>query len=304
MQKQLKKLTVVAHPDPEKVLCVFSDASDKYFSGVITQIPKGDLDLPVAEQHHQPLAFSSGAFKGAELRWGTPEKEGYALVQTVLTFDYLLLRNESFRIFTDHRNLVYIYNPLWVDQTLARHTVHKLQRWALKLSVFNYVIEHIVGEDNVWADLLSRWGSSGGGKLVPASNVLGALFQAPFQVADSPPELPSLQDILIEQKKAMKGHKDAAPAAQGPNGLHVFDDGAIWISQNATNLQLRICVAAHCGSAGHRGIKATLAKIEPKVRWDSLKADVDTFMKSCLLCKVSASGDSVPTPMSERLHSD
>jgi RNase H-like domain found in reverse transcriptase/Integrase zinc binding domain len=271
---------------------------------VITQIPKGDLDLPVAEQQHQPLAFSSGAFKGAELRRGTPEKEGYALVQTVLTFDYLMLRNESFRIFTDHRNLVYIYNPLSVDQTLARHIVHKLQRWALKLSVFNYVIEHIVGEGNVWANLLSRWGSSGGGKQMPASNVLGALFQAPFQVADSPPELPSLQDILIEQKKAMKGHKDAAPAAQGPNGLHLFDDGAIWIPQNATNLQLRICVAAHCGCAGHRGTKATLAKIEHKVRWDSLKADVDTFMKSCLLCKVSASGDSVPTPMSETLHSD
>jgi RNase H-like domain found in reverse transcriptase len=65
MQKQLQKLPVVAHPDPEKVLCVFSEASDKYFSGVITQIPNGDLDLPVAEQHHQPLAFSSGAFKGA-----------------------------------------------------------------------------------------------------------------------------------------------------------------------------------------------------------------------------------------------
>jgi hypothetical protein len=166
------------------------------------------------------------------------------------------------------------------------------------------VIEHIVGEDNVWGDVLSRWGSGGGGKRVSATNVLGAFFQAPFQVAASPPELPSLQDILIEQKMAMKRHKDAAPTAQGPNGLLVFDDGAIWIAQNATDLQLRICVAAHCGSAGHRGTKATLAKIEPKVRWDSLNEDVDTFMKSCLLCKVSASGDSVPTPMSETLHSD
>jgi hypothetical protein len=63
MQQHLKKLTAVTHPDPEKVLCVLSDASDKYFSGVITQIPKGDLDLPVADPPHQPLAFSSGAFK-------------------------------------------------------------------------------------------------------------------------------------------------------------------------------------------------------------------------------------------------
>jgi RNase H-like domain found in reverse transcriptase len=126
MQQQLKKLIVVAQPDAEKVLCVFSDASDKYIFGGYNPNTQGDLDLPVAEQHHQPLALSSGALKGAELRWVTPEKEGYALVQTVLTLDYLLLWNESFRILTDHRNL-YIYNPLSVDQTLARHTVHKLQ---------------------------------------------------------------------------------------------------------------------------------------------------------------------------------
>jgi hypothetical protein len=74
-----------------------------------------------------------------------------------VTFDYLLLRADQFHLFTDHRNLVYIFNPLSIDQSLARHTVAKLQRWALKLSVFKYTIEHISGELNLWADILSRW---------------------------------------------------------------------------------------------------------------------------------------------------
>jgi hypothetical protein len=34
-----------------------------------------------------------------------------------------------------------------------------LQRWALELQRFNYEIEHNNGEDNIWADLMTRWGA-------------------------------------------------------------------------------------------------------------------------------------------------
>jgi hypothetical protein len=37
-----------------------------------------------------------------------------------------------------------------------RRTVNKIQRWALKLATYNYRIEHIAGELNVWTDLLTR----------------------------------------------------------------------------------------------------------------------------------------------------
>jgi RNase H-like domain found in reverse transcriptase len=135
---------------------VFADASDEFYGGTITQIEKADLELSVDHQRHEPLAFCSGAFKGAQQRWGTPEKEGFALIQVVVTFDYLLLRADQFHLFTGHRNLVYIFNPLSIDQSLARHTVAKLHRWALKLSVFKYIVEHISGELNLCADIFSR----------------------------------------------------------------------------------------------------------------------------------------------------
>lgn len=44
---------------------------------------------------------------------------------------------------------------------MARHQADKLQRWALSLLSFQYVIEHVPGEANVWGDLLSRWGAGG-----------------------------------------------------------------------------------------------------------------------------------------------
>jgi hypothetical protein len=110
------------------------------------------------EQDHQTLAFLSGKFKGAKLRWTVPEKEGFAIVDTVTKVEYLLLSHVEFSIMSYHLNLTYIYNPLSAYPTLARHVVHKLQRWALKMSVFSYHMEHVMGELNYWTDLMTRWG--------------------------------------------------------------------------------------------------------------------------------------------------
>jgi RNase H-like domain found in reverse transcriptase len=131
-------------PDPDKRIYVLKDASDRFYAGLVTQIDEEQLDLPMEEQDHQPLAFLSGEFKGAQLRWIVPEKEGFAIVDTVSKVDYLLLSHDEFSILSDHLNLTYIYNPLSEDPTLARHVVHKLQRWALKMSVFSYRMEHVL----------------------------------------------------------------------------------------------------------------------------------------------------------------
>jgi hypothetical protein len=83
-----------------------------------------------------------------------------------------------------------------------------LQRWALKLSGFNYVIEHINGTANVWADILSRWDAGYQPDQVAATHLLGALFQAPYQLAASERKLPNVQDILQAQKTALKKKSD------------------------------------------------------------------------------------------------
>jgi RNase H-like domain found in reverse transcriptase len=122
----------------------------------VTQIHEMQLDLPMEEQDHQLLAFVSGEFKGAQLRWTVPEKEGFANVDTVTKLDYLLLGRDEFSILSDHLNITYIYNPLSADLILARHAVHKLQRWALKMSMFSYRMEHVMGELDYWTDPMKR----------------------------------------------------------------------------------------------------------------------------------------------------
>lgn len=49
-------------------------------------------------------------------------------------------------------------SPIRFNANVARHIVHKVQRWALRLSEFDFTIEHIPGEHNVWADILTRAG--------------------------------------------------------------------------------------------------------------------------------------------------
>jgi hypothetical protein len=158
LQAAIMESMTLAFPDPDNRICVLTDVSDRFYAGLVTQIDEEQLYLPMEVQDHQPLAFLSGEFKGAQLRWTVPEKEGFAIVDTMTKVDYLLLRHGEFSILSDHLNLTYIYNTLSADPTFARHVVHKLQRWALKMSVFSYRMKHVIGKLNYWTDLMTRWG--------------------------------------------------------------------------------------------------------------------------------------------------
>ena len=44
--------------------------------------------------------------------------------------------------------------------SVAKPQADRLERWAMFLRSFSYEIFHIIGEDNCWSDMLSRWGAS------------------------------------------------------------------------------------------------------------------------------------------------
>jgi len=144
----LEQSVTLAHPDPEKLLCLFTDASETHWSGVLTQIPASEVNEEIQNQGHEPLSFLSGTFKGSSSRWSTPEKEAFAIVECVTRLDYFLLGANGFHLFTDHKNLVFIFNPMSSNLNLSRHVASKIERWAMKLTAFRYTIVHIPGDDN------------------------------------------------------------------------------------------------------------------------------------------------------------
>jgi RNase H-like domain found in reverse transcriptase len=64
----------LAHPSPSKRLCIYTDASNEFWSEIATQVPPADLDCPRSDQHHEPLAFLSCSFTGSMRRWAIIEK--------------------------------------------------------------------------------------------------------------------------------------------------------------------------------------------------------------------------------------
>ena len=93
-------------------ICVYTDASEKPWSGIVTQTEASQLSLTVEDQVHELLAFIGSAFTGAQLGWSTFEEEAYAIFQTFEKVDYLFLNEQSVHVYTDHRNLLF-YLPRW-----------------------------------------------------------------------------------------------------------------------------------------------------------------------------------------------
>jgi transposase InsO family protein len=150
----------LAYPDERKVLCVFTDASHSHWAGVVSQVDPSERVKGILDQSHQPLAFVSGSFSGASLRWPTIEKEAFAILETCIRVEHILKRPSGFQLYTDHNNLRYLYS---LDPTVfdgRRSAAERVERWSIVLRGFHYDIHHIPGADNILADLLTRWGAS------------------------------------------------------------------------------------------------------------------------------------------------
>jgi len=303
LKEALREAVTLAHPDPAKLLCLFTDASDNHWSGVLSQIPKVDKDLPFADQRHEPLSFLAGSFKGSSARWSTPEKEAFAIIDSVRRLDYMLLRPEGFLLYTDHKNLVFIFNPISTNTHLSKHVLNKIERWSILMTGFRYTIVHIPGEENVWADLLTRWAAPIASTALPSGS-LSALFQAPL-APDLDPDFkwPSRSELIQLQNSALEEGSNA-PESRNCNGLFVFNDDSIWIPNSAVQLQLRLCIIGHCGRGGHRGAATTYENIRAHFQWESMRSDIVSFCNTCLHCQSTTGGQRIPRPMGHALHSD
>ena len=298
----------LAHPKDDYVVCMFTDASSLHWASVLTQVPTVEFANPALscqEWHHEPLSFLSGSFRDSARNWAIVDKEAFAIYESCKRMVHLLVRNGGFHIFTDHRNLLYIFNPAGVVASLSKPTADRLERWSVFLRAFEYTIQHIEGETNVWADMLSRWGNGTaeahevheslravrmrlrGGRVLPTENV----------------------DILVtEQWPTMEVIARAQPDQDciGRFGLTKRDDGG-WSTRRGQvyvcneSVRVRLLVIAHAGAAGHRSISSTTEELEKRFFWANMRKDIKTFMQRCLLCVKTKGGGLVPRPQLHQL---
>ena len=298
----IMKAIRVSFLDPEKELCVFPDASTEHWGLFISQIPSEDLKLPFRQQRHEPLACMSGTFKNSQERWHIKEKEAYPILVAAQKLRHMLRRSKGFYLFTDHRNLVYLFDPK-SRKNLMKSADDRVSRWTFILMGYNYQVEHIPGEDNVVADLLSRWGAPM--KTVRVNQIsfrpglVNVLQSSDFQ-------WPTLEEIASEQLK----NSASTPKIPGLVSKLMKRPGKqfklvvnrrqrVWVPTE--DLKVHICVIAHAGINGHRKTQATLRSIKSKFFWSDMINDVQKFCRQCLHCRVDGS-DIIPRPLGSAIH--
>lgn len=300
IKRQLAASVKLSYPKANHSMCLFTDASDTHWAAILSQVPHTERRKPIEEQSHEPLCFLSGAFKGSSANWSVPEKEGFAIVEAMCRLDYLVTGNVV-SIFTDHANLVYIYDPYGRNPGIPRHTASKLMRWAIKLSGFRYVVEHLSGDRNVWADMLTRWAVKPNNTLSSKRvAIFKSLMFAPINPGiDKKLDWPSISEVIESQKKSKliptKRFKQTSKGFTDSNGI-------TWIPHDDRLMKLRIIIASHTGLGGHRGAKVTSAAIKSQFHWLKMDEDVKDFVESCIHCLSTTSGDIIPRPLGHALH--
>lgn len=97
---------------------ILTDASNRHWVLATIQC-KPELKKQIQDQIHQPLAFLCGPFSEMEEHWSSFEREAFAVVQPFRKLDYLVTCYTSTRIFTDHRDLLFAFNPIAVEPSLG-----------------------------------------------------------------------------------------------------------------------------------------------------------------------------------------
>jgi Integrase zinc binding domain len=101
-------------------------------------------------------------------------------------------------------------------------------------------------------------------------------------------KFPSRKKILLLQQSAVNAYErcqqrnttalqEVPPQQVDAGGMRMMNN-ALWIHECAVELQLRLCVEAHCRSAGHIAYEATLGVIKEYVAWTTMAKDVKVFV--------------------------
>ncbi|XP_073119633.1 uncharacterized protein [Henckelia pumila] len=101
----------------------------------------------VLMQGGKPVAYISETLSGVSLNYATYDKEFYALVRVLKTWQHYL-RPKELVIHTDHESLKHLKGQQKLNK---RHA-----KWVAFVETFPYVIKYKQGKENVVADALSR----------------------------------------------------------------------------------------------------------------------------------------------------
>lgn len=146
--KESKKLllssNVLVHFDPSKDLILACDASP-YGLGAV-------LSHRMDDGSERPIGYASRTLTPAETNYSHIEKEGLAIIFGVKKF-HQYLYGKKFELVTDHKPLLGLFKE---DKPIPNMAAARIQRWAVPLSAYEYMLIYKAGKLQANCDGLSR----------------------------------------------------------------------------------------------------------------------------------------------------
>ena len=226
-----------------------------------------------------------------ECRYSQIEKEALSVVWACERLNiYLDSTPEPFKIITDNRAVELIYrNPL------SKPPI-RIQRWALRLSPFNYTIEHKSGKENC-ADYLSRTATTVPDEEISeeSESLVNALVEeltrktvTRAEIANKTSEDKTLKHVAKEilnngdfKDKLANGFKEKKHL------LYISEDGIIMCNNLLVIpecLQERVVKLAH---ESHQGETKTIALLKQSVWFPGMAKIVKRICSQCTACQLA-----------------
>jgi hypothetical protein len=134
---------LLEHYDPKKPIVITCDACNDGISGILSHRIDG---------HEKPVFYVSRKLTKAEQNYPILHREALALVFAAEKF-YKYVYGQRFEIFTDHKPLLGIFGSKKGEPPVV---ASRLQRYVIRMSIFDYEIKYRKGKENGNADMLSR----------------------------------------------------------------------------------------------------------------------------------------------------
>jgi len=239
-------------PDFNKTFELECDASGIGLGGVLLQEGK-------------PIAYFSEKLSGPILNYYTYDKELYAFVRTLETWQHYLWPKE-FVIHSDHESLKHIRSQGKLNR---RHA-----KWVEFIESFPYVIKHEKGKENIIADALSRRYTL----LTQLDHKIFGLETIKEQYVHDD----DFKDVFLHCKDGKARNNFFV------NNGFVFRANKLCIP--ASSVDLLLLQEAHGGGLmGHFGAKKTEDILAGHFFWPKTRRDVERFVACCTTCQKAKS---------------
>lgn len=295
IKKELSSDRVLAHFSYEAKLILTVDASPTGLGAVLSQIEN---------DQEKPISFASRVLSKAERNYSQIQKEATAIIFGIRRYhQYLYGRSQPFVLRTDHRPLLSIFKP---GKGVPEVSANRLQRYAIFLSAYNYIIEYVRTDKNC-ADFLSRshpdtFISGASGSVDQASQVgikrdVDITSYVNYVCSGSLPIF--IENIKLETKNdgilkqivnfVVKGW----PKKCLPNFNSYFKCRNDISYENGYLLRGHKLIIPECLRKSilselhhtHLGIQKMKSEARCRFRWPNIDTDIDQYVGSCKICR-------------------